>query len=43
MKYNKLIMRNKNNKNVLIESGLRNIRALAERYPKAKVYFHQDL
>ena len=36
-------MRNKKNKNVLIESGLRNIRALAERYPKAKIYFHQDL
>ena len=43
MTNNKFIMRNKNNKNILIESGLRNIRALAERYPKAKIYFHQDL
>ena len=30
-------------KKVLIESGLRDIKALAERYPKAKIYFHQDL
>ena len=30
-------------KKVIKESGLRNIRALAERYPKAKIYFHQDL
>lgn len=35
---------NKNkNKKVLIESGIRNIRALADRYPKAEIYFHQDL
>lgn len=25
------------------ESGLRDIKALADRYPKAKIYFHQDL
>lgn len=25
------------------ESGIRNIRELAKRYPKAKIYFHQDL
>ena len=25
------------------ESGLRDIKALAQRYPKAKIYFHQDL
>ena len=30
-------------KRVIKESGLRNIKALAERYPKAKIYFHQDL
>ena len=30
-------------KRILKESGLRNIKALAERYPKAKIYFHQDL
>lgn len=28
---------------LLKESGLRDIKALAERYPKAKIYFHQDL
>lgn len=30
-------------KQVINESGLRDIKALAERYPKAKIYFHQDL
>jgi len=30
-------------KNVLVETGLRQINALAKRYPKAKIYFHQDL
>src|SRR5210317_333099 len=30
-------------KRIIKESGLRNIKALAERYPKAKIYFHQDL
>lgn len=30
-------------KTILKESGLRNIRALADRYKKAKIYFHQDL
>jgi len=30
-------------KKIIKESGLRNIKALAERYPKAKIYFHQDL
>jgi len=28
---------------IINESGLRDIKALAERYPKAKIYFHQDL
>ena len=28
---------------IIKESGLRNIKDLAERYPKAKIYFHQDL
>ena len=36
-------MNTKNYRNVLIESGLRNIRALADRYSKAGIYFHQDL
>jgi len=30
-------------KKIIKESGLRNIKELAERYPKAKIYFHQDL
>ena len=30
-------------KKILKESGLRDINALAKRYPKAKIYFHQDL
>jgi len=30
-------------KKLLKESGLRNIKALADRYKKAKIYFHQDL
>jgi len=30
-------------KEVLVETGLRQINALAKRYPKAKIYFHQDL
>jgi hypothetical protein len=30
-------------KKILRESGLRDIKALADRYPKAKIYFHQDL
>ncbi len=30
-------------KNILLEGGLRNIRKLALRYDKAKIYFHQDL
>ena len=30
-------------KKVLNETGLRNIKDLADRYKKAKIYFHQDL
>jgi hypothetical protein len=30
-------------KKLIKESGLRDIKKLAERYPKAKIYFHQDL
>jgi len=30
-------------KKLIKESGLRDIKALAQRYPKAKIYFHQDL
>jgi hypothetical protein len=30
-------------KKLIKESGLRNINALAKRYPKAEIYFHQDL
>jgi len=29
--------------NILIESGIRDINQLADRYPKAEIYFHQDL
>lgn len=36
-------MTTKKNTHVLVESGLRNIRSLADRYKKAKIYFHQDL
>jgi len=32
-----------NMKQLIKESGLRNIGELAKRYPKAKIYFHQDL
>ena len=31
------------NKKILNESGIRDIGSLAKRYPKAKIYFHQDL
>lgn len=30
-------------KKILIESGIRNIRDLSNRYDLAKIYFHQDL
>ena len=30
-------------KNIILESGIREINKLAERYPKAEIYFHQDL
>jgi len=30
-------------KKLITESGLRDINALAKRYPKAEIYFHQDL
>jgi hypothetical protein len=30
-------------KKLIKESGIRNINALAKRYPKAEIYFHQDL
>ena len=30
-------------KKIIKESGLRDINVLAKRYPKAKIYFHQDL
>jgi hypothetical protein len=36
-------MKTRKNENVLVESGLRGIRSLADRYKKAKIYFHQDL
>jgi hypothetical protein len=28
---------------LLLESGIKGIKELAKRYPKAKIYFHQDL
>jgi len=36
-------LRGTNMKKLIKESGLRNIKELAKRYPKAKIYFHQDL
>ena len=30
-------------KKIILESGLRDINALSNRYKKAKIYFHQDL
>ena len=30
-------------KGILVESGIRDIKKLADRYKKAKIYFHQDL
>jgi len=36
-------MTSKKNMRVLVESGLRDISALKKRYPKAEIYFHQDL
>ena len=30
-------------RNLLVETGIRNIRELSKRYDKAKIYFHQDL
>ena len=30
-------------KNLLKETGLRDINNLAKRYPKSEIYFHQDL
>jgi hypothetical protein len=36
-------MTSRKNNIVLVESGLRDIKSLANRYKKAKIYFHQDL
>ena len=30
-------------KKILKESGIRDIKELSKRYPKAEIYFHQDL
>lgn len=30
-------------KKIILETGIRNIRVIANRYPKAEIYFHQDL
>lgn len=30
-------------KKIILETGIREIKALAKRYPKAEIYFHQDL
>jgi hypothetical protein len=30
-------------KGLIKETGIRDINALAKRYPKAEIYFHQDL
>lgn len=34
---------NPKTKKLLSESGIRNIKVLSKRYPKAEIYFHQDL
>ena len=31
------------NESLLSEGGIRDINKLAKRYPKAEIYFHQDL
>ena len=31
------------NRKILNEGGIRDIKAIAKRYPMAKIYFHQDL
>ena len=31
------------NESLLTEGGIRDINKLAQRYPKAEIYFHQDL
>ncbi len=36
-------MTSSKNRIVLVESGLKGIRSLANRYKKAEIYFHQDL
>lgn len=36
-------MTTRKNRYVLAESGLRDMKSLANRYKKAKIYFHQDL
>ena len=30
-------------KKIINESGIRDIKQLSDRYPKAEIYFHQDL
>jgi hypothetical protein len=41
--YRKKLMRIFKKKDILLESGIRDINKLADRYKKAKIYFHQDL
>lgn len=36
-------MNTSKNYQVLVESGLRDIKSLQNRYKKAEIYFHQDL
>lgn len=36
-------MKIRKNNYVLVESGLKGIRSLSDRYKKAEIYFHQDL
>jgi hypothetical protein len=37
------IMKIRKFKKILIESGLRDVNSLAQKYSKAEIYFHQDL
>lgn len=39
----KIIITESQYRQIIKESGIRDIKKIAERYPKAKIYFHQDL
>ena len=39
----KIIITESQYRQIIKESGIRDIKKIAQRYPKAKIYFHQDL